>query len=472
MAVTTCVSATAQDLSGVYVGHYSTIMNAHKDNGVNGTSWPENTLDGEYNGEKYKILGTSVSDGIWVWNFDNNTVTVSGSTLFAMGMLHVPFQAFAPTEIENKRSDSEVIINTLDEITIPMEYEPSSGTYKISYAQKKYIVPPFPVPGVADYPIALTTTHLKVSKKPDGSLEISTQDVESSIAPDNVPGTRIENVFPATIQVEYRANNMRHDPLTDTNNDGITDAVATLLGLDPVSGDSDGDNLDDIVETPIYLRGKDSDKDGLSDALEAGTAATEKSIASGLKLQSEQRITILMPDGQRVYNVRSHPLDLTIADHHTLSGTLPPETNAEGEILDYKYGHATFNIDNPAKDETLKLHLELTKMPKGLEIYRVEKGFSLESMSFVQAFVKQDWTSSNGEKLELTLSNPDKSEAITADLIFAAPQQRETNVSPTPTPTPEQPSTASSSSSGGGLPLLSLLFLGAISLRRFCGHRG
>ncbi|MGD8170745.1 GlyGly-CTERM sorting domain-containing protein [Vibrio sp. TRT 21S02] len=463
--------AIAQNLSGVYVGGYSVTMNAHRDNGVNGMPWPENALDGEYNGEKYKVLGTTTHDGFWIWDFDSQTVTIGGSTLFALNMIYVPFQAFNANELENKRADSNVQINHLDEITIPFEYESATGLYKLAYAQKKYIVPPFPVPGVDDYPIGLTTTHLDISQNDDGSLNITTADVEEGIPADNVPGTRIENVFPATVQIEYRSPNLVKDPMTDTNSDGITDTVANLLGLDPISGDTDGDNLDDIIETPIYIRGKDSDNDGLSDALEAGSAANNNAIASGLKLQTQNRVTIATPDAQRIYNVSSHLLDLSIEPTHTLVGELPPQQDEHGEPLDYQYGHIEFNIDNSAADDAINIEISMTDKPEGLEIYRVTKGFSLEAGAFVQSFTKQQWVENN-DKIELTLSNPDKLPTVVANYIFAAPEQRSTPPEVTPPTSPEPiPTVQSGESSGGSTGWLSLLALGGLGLRKRKGHQ-
>jgi|GEM_PF-1583535 len=468
----------AQSHTGVYVGKYTTHMNAHKENGVNGTTWPDNTLDGEFNGEKYKVLGSAITEGIWVWDFDNNTVTMAGSTLFAMGMLYVPFQAFNPADIENKRADTSVLINDLSEITLPIEYQAGSGLYKLSYAQKKYVVPPFPVPGVDDYPIGLTTTHLKIDKNANGSVNITTADVEDGIPADNVPGTRIHNVFPAVVQVEYTSQDMQLDPMTDSNGDGISDAVATLVGLNPNVRDTDGDNLDDIVETPIYLRGKDSDNDGLSDALESGNSATDDSIASGLQLPSETRVSIATVSGERIYNVLSRTLDLSIASQHTLQGELPPEKNNSGEQLDYQYGHANFNIDAPASPETLEVSLSFDKLPEGLEIYRVDKRFSFEAGGFTQEFVKQQLTTTDDSSVSLTLSNPDKSPTIIADLILAAPVAHVSEPDAPVTTPPSAPdsttpdTTTSTSSSGGSLGWLTLLAMAGLSFRKRKSHQG
>ncbi|MEN8801705.1 MAG: hypothetical protein ABF297_06980 [Thiogranum sp.] len=83
----------------------------------------------------------------------------------------------------------------------------------------------------------------------------------------------------------------------DSNGDGISDTDAIALGLDPndPDGDTDDDTASDVIETgsdPGNPLPVDSDGDGVIDALEAGTSATDASVASGLKLSSGDTVTI------------------------------------------------------------------------------------------------------------------------------------------------------------------------------------
>ncbi|NVC62723.1 hypothetical protein FC652_06210 [Vibrio sp. 05-20-BW147] len=453
-------SAFSAALSGTYAGHYSLTMNAHRDNGINNMPWPERSLDGEYQGNKYKILGNSITDGIWVWDFDQQTVTISGSTLLAMGMLYVPFQAFNAAEIENRRADQTVVIDDLTEITFPFEYDSVTGLYKIEYAQKKYVQPPFPVEGVANYPIGLTQSYLRIQQQENGTLTISTADVEEGIEPDQVPGTRIEGVFPAIVQVEYNAKGMRFDPKTDSNNDGITDTVAKLLGLDPISGDTDGDHLDDIVEIPVFLRAKDSDFDGLSDAHEAGDAANNSMLVSGVKLENGLRLDLSNPTPIPITHTRVGKLDTSLPPMHTLVGELPPSKNAELQTLDYGYGMLAFNIGTPEKmleSDHVELNLTLTQLPAGLEIYQVVRKTDFDIGGWTQEFVKLSWASPDNGQISLKLQNPDFNPIFQANLIFTAPQVKSEG---------DKPDTAASSSSGGSMGMWSLWLLGLASLRR------
>ena len=72
-------------------------------------------------------------------------------------------------------------------------------------------------------------------------------------------------------------------PPPDSNNDGLSDADALALGLDPndPDGDSDNDGLSDVDElggdpsNPLSL---DNDGDGIIDALEPGSSASDLSL--------------------------------------------------------------------------------------------------------------------------------------------------------------------------------------------------
>ena len=443
-------------IDGNYVGNYSLNMNTHKEQGLMGMPWPEFALNGEHNGEKYKVLGNTEPDGVWRWDFDNEVVTIRGSMLQAFVMM-VPFQAFNQNEIENVRSDEDITITSMDQLAIPLSYDEASGLYHLTYAHKKYFDPSVMVPMATPFPVAITTTHFHVEKNEDGTLSITTADVESGIESDNVPGTRIENVFPAVVQTEYRSSNMVLDTLVDTNQNGITDAMSALLYLDPMVADTDGDNIDDIIETTVYLRGLDSDQDGLSDAHEAGELANNAAIVSGVSLQGMAKFTLSTADGETFQHTRSYPLDVSIALDHTLASLLPPEFNEDQKVLDYGYGNVAFAIDNPELKNSVNLSLAFDAIPEGLEIYHVAKELDMELGKFVQKFNKLEWTATGDTNVALQLSNPDNAQTILAELLFAAPEKKTTV-----TDSAEE----TGSSSGGSMSWLSFVLMAAFSLFR------
>ena len=94
----------------------------------------------------------------------------------------------------------------------------------------------------------------------------------------------------------------------DSNNDGVTDAQAIALGLDPnaVNGDTDGDGIPDANEIGDPANPTDSDGDGVIDALEAGATATDASTASGVPLDTSGTVEIVST-GQTLSNVSAGP---------------------------------------------------------------------------------------------------------------------------------------------------------------------
>jgi hypothetical protein len=100
------------------------------------------------------------------------------------------------------------------------------------------------------------------------------------------------------------------NPLSDmdSNGDGISDADASALGLDPnaLNGDTDSDGDSDVIETggdPSNPLAVDSDGDGVIDALEPGVSATDASVASGLRLLSGDTVTITTAAGEMLSQV-------------------------------------------------------------------------------------------------------------------------------------------------------------------------
>ena len=77
------------------------------------------------------------------------------------------------------------------------------------------------------------------------------------------------------------------NPAPDSNGDGIPDADAIRIGLDPNApdGDTDRDGVSDVLEVGSDLDNPlDTDGDGVIDALEPASDAMNAMVASGLSL--------------------------------------------------------------------------------------------------------------------------------------------------------------------------------------------
>src|SRR5690606_14194271 len=82
----------------------------------------------------------------------------------------------------------------------------------------------------------------------------------------------------------------------DCNGDGIPDTVATTLGLNPCLLDNDGDGTSDVVEIGSnWSHPRDSDRDGVPDALEPGVAAFDTNQLVGIPLSNGERATLSHP---------------------------------------------------------------------------------------------------------------------------------------------------------------------------------
>jgi hypothetical protein len=139
------------------------------------------------------------------------------------------------------------------------------------------------------------------------------------------PGTDLENFFIKTGGGDSPANGRFYlddiylettddvnlsNPLNevDSNGDGISDADASALGLDPndPDGGTDGDGDTDVFETgddPSSPMPIDSDGDGIIDALEPGPSAFDASVASGLTLSSGDTMSITTASGEMLSEV-------------------------------------------------------------------------------------------------------------------------------------------------------------------------
>lgn len=86
--------------------------------------------------------------------------------------------------------------------------------------------------------------------------------------------------FPAYLEVVVDPEEIEDDALweTDTDGDGVSDAVETIIGTDPENPDTDGDGLTDGEEIYVYMTdpfNPDTDDDGINDGDEVNVYGTD-----------------------------------------------------------------------------------------------------------------------------------------------------------------------------------------------------
>lgn len=128
------------------------------------------------------------------------------------------------------------------------------------------------------------------------------------------------------------------DAQRDTNQDGITDAIAVQIGLDPSipSADSDGDGVSDRIEVGVDQSApKDTDQDSIYDALENGDAANDGAFASGIRIGSDGEISIRTAEGLQLSNISVTDTELNDPSLTIIYGDIVFSTSAQlgGEVI-------------------------------------------------------------------------------------------------------------------------------------------
>lgn len=161
-------------------------------------------------------------------------------------------------------------------------------------------------------------------------------------------------------QLQLIVDSVVHSPSTasniDSNRDGIPDVVAISLGLDPyvVDGDTDNDGMSDLIEIGLDINNpRDSDGDGVIDALEAEPADTDPSVAHGLSLENGTKLTISAATGHMISNA-------------SVSPALDGPTGVE-----FPFGMINYNITSEIGG-TVEVRLEFPEpLAHGLSVYKV-----------------------------------------------------------------------------------------------------
>jgi len=208
----------------------------------------------------------------------------------------------------------------------------------------------------------------------------------------------------------------------DSNGDGISDADAIALGLDPndPDGDTDDDGASDVIETgsdPGNPQAVDSDGDGIIDALEPGLSATNASVASGLRL----------PNGDTAI--------ITTAASEILSQVNVAVATGGPTGINFPFGSIGYTTSSPVGGSVTVRMAFSTDLPILLGLYKVgNTGVFTELPTSIWALV-------DSRTVDITLTDGD----LVTDLDGVANGAIEDPVAPA-----EVEPTVSTSSSGGG----------------------
>ena len=217
---------------------------------------------GACNIQEAVILGRSAQEVRWDWNFDDGTVEMAGTTLDPVGF-HYEVQDWGNASPAHNRA--QLVDN-------------GDGTYTVYHGFQIYN-PSF------NNPRTETFTTFRITRDETGRrLTIETLDGDG----DGVPGTQVVGVFPMTVNPMFVGFAYRFP--SDNNLDGISDYDAMELGLNPDVLDSDGDGESDRAELEILpgnlvlSQPRDTDRDGVIDALEPGDRAGDPRMAGDVPL--------------------------------------------------------------------------------------------------------------------------------------------------------------------------------------------
>jgi hypothetical protein len=240
----------------------------------------------------------------------------------------------------------------------------------------------------------------------------------------------------------------------DSNDDGISDADAVALGLDPndPDGDTDGDGDSDVLEVGGDVNSpRDSDGDGVIDALEPGLSATDASVASGLTLSSGDTMSI------------------TTAAGEMLSAVSAAAATGGPAGINFPFGSISYTTSSPVGGSVTVRMAFSADLPVPLGLYKEDDGVFSELPADI-------WTLVDPATVDITLTDGD----LVTDLDGVAGSIEDPVA---PAEVVPLTSTSTSSSGGGGgcalntagqqdpdpiFPLLMLAVSGYWFRRRWC----
>jgi hypothetical protein len=174
----------------------------------------------------------------------------------------------------------------------------------------------------------------------------------------------------------------------DSNNDGITDADAIDLGLDPTDpdGDSDGDGTPDVDEVgsdptdPL-----DTDGDGVIDALEPPSSSADATTASDFTLTTGDTVTITTEAGQTLSQV-----DAVVATDNPPAG-----------IVNFPFGAISYITTAPAGGSVKVRMAFSTDLPRLLGLTKMDNAGNITLLP------TDVWTLIDSRTVEITLTDGD-----------------------------------------------------------------
>lgn len=176
------------------------------------------------------------------------------------------------------------------------------------------------------------------------------------------------------------------DPPQDSNGDGLSDADAIALGLDPndPDGDTDNDGISDVLEVGSDVNNpSDADMDGVIDALEPGADAADARVASGLPL----------PGGGTV--------NITTAAGELLSGVSATAATGGPAGISFPFGMLSYRTSAPAGG-TVSVQMEFSSdLPTNLALYKVDNAGTYRELA------GSLWTRVNARRVDLALTDGD-----------------------------------------------------------------
>ena len=175
-------------------------------------------------------------------------------------------------------------------------------------------------------------------------------------------------------------------PLLDSNGDGLSDADAIALGLDPndLDGDTDNDGISDVLEVGGDVNNPlDGDVDGVIDALEPGTDAADAMIASGLPLDGGGTLVIITAAGE------------TLSRVSTAAATGGPAG------INFPFGTVSYTT-SAAVGGSVPVQMEFSAdLPANLAIYKVDHAGAYQELA------TSLWTRVSPRRVDLTLTDGD-----------------------------------------------------------------
>lgn len=369
-------AAHSAQITGKYFGSYEQSMYAPLFNpGPKGVAPAPRTMsDGTL---AWGVLGTSVGNTYWLWDFDNKTITLGGGSLRAMDTFFPEYRLFSPTRTKITGERTPPVLSSDAEVrsqVIGTFVANGDDTYSTQFNLQIFL-------DFAGFPLTSVPTRFRVTPNQDGSLQIVALDeaptgvvgADGQTA-DGVPGVvkpdsteePVNYAFPFRVSPTWDSVRMRRiGDSADCNEDGIPDAVADELGLETCVNDNDADGILDAQEIgPNWAQPLDSDSDGVPDVLERADASRDKVRLSQLRLPTGERIdlqlinddgTLLQAPAEDVFgNVGSNmplgvytkplaPRWLGEADRYLNLGThtgagLLPEMDGAGQTYNYEMG--------------------------------------------------------------------------------------------------------------------------------------